>query len=300
MSAAPNSASPALPVANVFRTYYRLTKPGIIYGNVITAAAGFFLAAHGSIQFGRFLATLFGTSLVIAAACVTNNYIDRDIDKRMDRTKKRAIPLGSVSGRSALLYATLLGVSGFSLLAMFVNGLTVAAGAVGVVFYVALYAYAKRHSVYGTEVGSVSGAVPVMAGYMAAAGRFDMGALLVFIVLVFWQMPHFHAIALYRKKDYANAGLPVLPVVKGARTTKIRIIAYIILCGLAACALTVAGYTGYTYLTLMVVMTGIWLWRGLRGFKAADDAAWGRMMFGFSLLVLLAFSFGISLTQWLP
>lgn len=294
-----SSSSLALPIATV-RTYYQLTKPGIIYGNVITAAAGFFLAAQGSIHFGLFLATLAGISAVIGAACVCNNYIDRGIDAKMDRTKKRAIPLGSVSGRSALLYASSLGIIGFGLLAAYVNLLTVIVGLVGVVFYVVFYGLAKRHSIYGTEVGSVSGSIPVMAGYTAVTGHLDLAAWLLFLILTLWQMPHFYAIALYRQKDYAAAGLPVLPIVKGDQVTKLRIIAYIVLFGGASLALATYGYAGFTYAGLMLLVTGMWLWRGIAGFKTTNTVSWARMMFGFSLTVLLTFSFGIALTTWLP
>lgn len=289
-----------MPLLAVIKTYYRLTKPGIIYGNAITAAAGFFLAARGQIDFWLFIATLLGVSSVIAAACVCNNYLDRGIDAKMERTKKRALVEGSVTNRNALVYAAILGVVGFGILAVYTNILTVIVGVIGIVFYVVVYGLAKRRTIYGTEVGSISGSMPVVAGYIAVTGRFDMTAFLLFLVLTFWQMPHFYAIAMYRAKDYAAAGLPVLPVKKGMHQTKVRMLAYTVAFGLAACALTIFGFAGYSYLAVMVLASAAWLWRGFRGFKTMDDTKWARKMFGFSLVVLLAFSLGISFDNFLP
>ncbi len=287
-------------IATTLKAYYRLTKPGIIYGNAITAAAGFFLASRGAINFLLFIATLLGTSAVIAAACVYNNYLDRGIDAKMERTKKRALVQGAIKDRSALVYASILMVFGFGILMIYTNLLTVYVGVTGIVFYVVVYGLAKRKTIYGTEIGSVSGSMPIVAGYTAVTGRFDLTAILLFLVLTFWQMPHFYAIAMYRAKDYAAAKLPVLPVIKGMRQTKIRMIAYIVAFGLAAMSLTLLGHTGYIYLALIVVTTTAWLWRGIAGFKIMDDVKWARRMFGFSLVVLLVFSLAISFDRFLP
>jgi protoheme IX farnesyltransferase len=126
------------------RTYYRLTKPGIIYGNVMTTLAGFLFAgtwSRGSFDIVLLLATVCGTSLVIASACVANNYIDQDIDRTMERTKKRALVMGDISGRSAIIFSIVLGITGFGLLLGLVNVLTAAAGAVAFIFYVVLYGW---------------------------------------------------------------------------------------------------------------------------------------------------------------
>jgi heme o synthase len=272
------------------RTYYYLTKPGIIYGNVLNATSGFLLAAIllKSLPLGLYLATIAGTSLVIAAGCVCNNYIDRGIDKHMARTKRRALVTGKVSARGAMLYAALLGAAGFALLAAYTNWLVVVIGVVGLVDYVALYGYFKRRSVHGTLVGSVSGATPPLAGYVALTGRLDAAAVILFVMLVLWQMPHFYAIAMYRLKDYAAAGIPVLPVKKGMRHTKIQILCYVAAFTIAALALTAWGYTGYIYAVVMAVVCIGWLRLAMQGFGAVNDAKWARKMFFFSLVVTLA------------
>jgi protoheme IX farnesyltransferase len=174
----------------MIEAYYRLTKPGVLFGNVITAAAGFLLASKGTIDWLLFLATIVGTTLVIAAACVLNNYLDQDIDSVMERTKKRPLLTGDVSERGALIFCAVLFAIGFFILAFWVNYLVGAIGLVGFVTYVWLYgAMSKRRSIQGTLVGSVSGAMPIFAGYDAVAGQIDLGAILVFAILYIWQMP---------------------------------------------------------------------------------------------------------------
>jgi protoheme IX farnesyltransferase len=285
---------------DVVKAYYRLTKPGIIYGNAVTAVGGFLLASQGHVNAGLFFALLFGISLVIGSACVFNNYIDRDIDRLMKRTKGRALVSGAISGRDALIFATALVMVGSLLLGLYVNHLTLGIGLFGFFAYVVLYGVGKRRTVHGTVIGSISGAVPLVAGYCAVTNRLDLGALLLFAVMVFWQMPHFYAIAVYRMKDYAAASIPVLPIVKGLHQTKVQMLLYIIGFIIATSLLTVFGYTGYTYLVVMVLVGLWWLRLSLRGFKTSNDDRWARRLFGFSLIVVLTFSAMISLDVVLP
>jgi protoheme IX farnesyltransferase len=282
------------------RRYYYLTKPGIIYGNALTAAAGFLLAADWHIDWFRFVGLLLGMSLVIGAACVCNNYLDRNIDQKMERTSRRALVSGKVSVRAALIYAVVLFTVGQGLLLCYTNWLTVMIGLIAFIDYVALYGWAKRHSPYGTLIGTISGSAPITAGYTAVTGHFDTGALLLFLLMVCWQMSHFYAIALYRFKDYKAAGLPVMPVAKGAHRTKVEIIAYILAFEIVAVLLTLFHYTGLIYLVVMVGIGAVWLLRGLRGFRAKDNAAWGKQMFLFSLIVVLVLSVMTALGGWLP
>jgi protoheme IX farnesyltransferase len=284
----------------LLKAYYALTKPGIIYGNLLTAAAGFLLASRHHVDLWLLLATLAGTSLVIASGCVFNNYIDRDIDKKMARTKKRALVLKTIPAPGALLFAAIIGTAGFLILQVYTNALVVAIGLLGFIDYVILYGYAKRRSVYGTLVGSISGATPVLAGYCAARGHFDGGAAIVFLILATWQMPHFYAIAMYRYEDYKAAGIPVLPVVKGMQAAKTQILAYIIVFIIANSLLTICGYTGYIYLVVMVLLGLVWLGKGLRSFKDNNDSLWGRKMFLFSLIVILSTSAMLSVGARLP
>lgn len=284
----------------MFRAYYLLTKPGIIYGNILTTIAGFLLASRWHINFWLFAATVLGTSLVIASACVFNNYIDRKIDRKMARTKKRALVQGHIKGRYALALASILGIIGFIILIRYVNILTVGVGFVGFVDYVVLYGLSKRHSVFGTIVGSVSGATPIVAGYVAVTSRLDLGALLLFLILAFWQMPHFYAIAMYRHDDYKAAGLPVWPVRRGMASTKRQIFLFTLAFVVASLLLSFYGYAGYTYALIVGILGLSWLWRATQGFNAQDDRLWGRGMFLSSLIVIMGLSAMLSVGSLLP
>ncbi len=268
------------------QAYYQLTKPGIIQGNLLTAAAGFFLAARRHPNWTLLLATLLGITLVIGSSCVANNYIDRELDKKMARTKSRALATGVISVRSALIYATLLGLGGFTLLIIYTNWLTVGIGALAMVDYVVFYGLSKRRYPAGTLVGSISGAAPPVAGYTAVTGHLDGAALLLFVILVCWQMPHFYAIATYRLKDYKAASLPVLPVKKGVAATKRYVVGYVVAFIIATMLLYVFGYVGWIYAVVMTLLGTVWLGKGIKGFRATDTSKWARGMFLFSLIVI--------------
>lgn len=278
--------------------YYRLTKPGIIYGNMLTAIAGFLFASGVDIDWVGLVGMTVGLSLVIAAACVCNNILDRHLDEKMKRTRTRALVSGRISPAQASLYAAALLAIGITALVLLTNLLALMAAVLGFVFYVVVYGGAKRLSIYGTEAGSISGAAPIVTGYVAASGQFDIGALLIFLALVTWQMPHFYAIALYRAADYKAASIPVLPLVKGVRQTKIRMVIYIVAFALVIIAVFASGYAGVTFLAVMLVAVSYWLYAAYRDRKASDTI-WGRRMFGMSLKVLLVFSLLISVDAWL-
>lgn len=285
---------------NRFKIYYRLTKPGIIYGNMMNTAAGFFLASRLQVELKLLLATIGGTALVIASACVFNNFIDRDIDAKMTRTKKRALVSGIISSQNALIYATFLGILGFSMLAIFTNSLTLLLGIVAIITYVVVYGVAKRRSVYGTLVGSVAGALPPVAGYTAVTNRIDAGALILFLILVCWQMPHFYAIAIYRLQDYRSANIPVWPLVKGLRSTKIQILIYVFAFVLASLLLTAWHITGIVFAVVMSVIGLYWFYMGIKGFRSSNDNKWARGMFGTSLIVILILDVMLAVGSILP
>jgi protoheme IX farnesyltransferase len=279
--------------------YYRLTKPGIVYSNAMTAAAGFLFASDGHVKFWNLLILLLGTSLIIASACVFNNYIDRGIDAKMKRTKKRATANGKISALSVNIYATILGVLGFAVLAH-TNLTTFLIGVLAFFSYVVLYGIAKRKTIHGTLVGTIPGAASLVAGYTAVSGRLDLATLLLFLIMLTWQMAHFYSIAIFRLKDYKSAGLPVMPVVKGVKSTKLQIIAYIFVFIIVTIDLSFFGYTGLSFLFVMSGLGMYWLFKAIDGFKVRSDTKWARDMFGYSLIVLLVLSVMVSLNSFLP
>lgn len=283
----------------MIRQYYQLTKPGIIKGNAITAIAGFLFAANGNVNIILLFQMLVGISLVVASGCVFNNYIDRKIDKKMIRTHNRALATGEIPVINALVYGSILGILGVGILLFYANFITASIAILGFFFYVVMYSFWKRKSVYGTLVGSISGAVPPVVGYVAVTNRLDVGAILLFVTLTLWQMPHFYAIAIYRMKDYGEAGIPVLPIVSGVKAAQIHILLYI--CAfIVVCALfTFLGFAGYAYLVVVSLLNIIWLAIGIRGLSATDHTRWAKKMFGFSLLTLLVFCVMISINAFL-
>lgn len=292
------------PANTTMKRYYSLTKPGVLYGNVITGVAGFLLGAgyFGRFNIVLFVATIVGMSLVIASACVLNNVLDQDIDAKMERTKRRAMAMGEVANASAIIFSAVLGVLGIIILAVWVNSLVVAIGVFGFVVYVWLYgALSKRLSIHGTLVGSISGAMPVLAGYVAVADRLDVAALLVFLMLFFWQFPEFYSIAIYRKKEYARAKIPVMSVVKGVVSTKRQIFVYTVLFTVSSLLLTIAGYAGWIYFVVMALVNIYWIRIGLSGLsKNIDSDAWAHKMFHSSLIVLLVLSLMLAIGAYLP
>jgi len=283
------------------KALYRLTKPGVTYGNLITALAGYLFAAGGSIDWATFGALAIGTWGIIASACVINNYLDQDIDAVMARTKKRPLLTGEVTPRQALVFGALLGVGGTILLAMFTNYLVVGIGVIGWITYVWLYgALSKRKSVHGTLVGAVSGAAPILAGYVAARGSIDIGAVLVFAALFFWQMPEFYSIAIYRKKEYAAARIPLISIVKSVDTTIRHIFVHTLAFSVSVLLLPVFGYTSTSYAAIMGLGCLYWMYLAFQGLSTNKPEAWAKRMFRFSMVLLLVFSLLISIDIFLP
>lgn len=270
------------------KPYFLLTKPGIVMGNAITTFGGFALASRGQFDFRLFLATLIGLSLIVASGCVFNNYIDRNADQKMTRTQNRPLAKGAISSQKALILAAFLGLFGTLLLSFFASPIALALAVIGFTVYVFWYSFAKYRTVHGTLIGSIAGAVPPVVGYCAVSHRFDLGALLLFIVFALWQMPHFYAIAIYRLEEYAAALIPVLPIKKGIRATKIHMLFYT-LAFIAACfMLTLFRYTGPSFAITAIGFGLVWLWLALKGFQTDNDKHWARKMFIFSLIVVTA------------
>ncbi|GAA6129980.1 heme o synthase [Halopseudomonas sabulinigri] len=279
------------------KRYLLITKPGIIFGNLIAVAGGYFLAAQGQIDLTLLLATVIGLSLVVASGCVMNNCIDRDIDRHMQRTQGRVLVTGQISLQAAMAHGVLLGLIGFGLLWWFTNPVATLLAAFGFIIYVGFYSlWLKRTSVYGTLVGSLSGAMPPVVGYCAVTGQFDTGAALLLLIFCLWQMPHSYAIAIFRFDDYSAAGIPVLPVKQGIKVAKQHIVWYIVAFAGAALMLALSGFAGYGYLVIALLVSIWWLLIALSGYKQeVDDRVWARKLFGFSIIAITALSLMMSI-----
>lgn len=282
---------------NKLKTYYFLTKPGIVQSNALMAMAGYFYGAHGHVDVTVLIAVVIGIAAVIGSACVYNNIMDRGIDARMDRTRKRALVSGAVSVPAALSFATVLLLLGLTILYFGSNLLAAAVALFGHFAYVILYGYAKRVSIHGTLIGTLSGSTPPVIGYAAATGRLDIAAALLFVLLAAWQMPHFFAIAIFRRDDYKRAGIPVLSVVRGLEATRKQIIAYATLYLVAVLAFGIFGGASLL-LTLIVALASLyWLYLCFQPVGESIEK-WARRQFGWSLWVLLTMIGTISLDSF--
>lgn len=285
----------------MLKKYLFLTKPGILFGNFVTTLGGFFLATQGSVDFLLLFLTLLGTTLVVASGCVVNNVIDQDIDHKMQRTRNRALVKKTISQTVALNFALVLGVLGFAILWFEVNAYAFLFAVIGFVVYVGFYSlWTKRTSIHQTVVGSISGASPPVIGYVAVSGEFDVAALLVFIGYALWQMPHSWAIAIYRFDDYKNAGVPILPVARSIRRTKIESLIYVILFTVVMNAIFVLGYTHWVYAVILNALCIYWLYLSVIGFKAENDQIWAKKTFLFSVILITVLSFSFSFTSLSP
>ena len=275
----------------MLKHYFKLTKPGIIVGNLMTLSGGFCLASHGTLNVSLLLATLIGMALVIASACVLNNIIDRDIDKLMQRTRHRLTATDVASLKTLVIYASILGLLGMVILSLATNLLTVSLAIFGLLIYVILYSlWLKRTSLYGTLVGGVAGAIPPVVGYCAVTDQLTIVAIALFLILLCWQIPHSYAIAIFRLKDYTAANIPVLPVKKGVPYTKVSILVYIIAFTIVAVMPGVLGYTGWLYIIIASVLGIVWIMLGIQGLSTHNDTIWARKMFLVSIINIILLS----------
>lgn len=281
----------------MIKDYIKLTKPGIIMGNLITAISGFFMGAKHGFSWIEFLAILLGLTAIIGSGCVFNNYKDRFIDQKMDRTKTRALVQGIISKENAFRFGSVLVASAIVIFALFTNTLTLMLAMLGFIVYVNIYTPLKIKSEHGTLVGSIAGAVPPVIGYTASAHSFDFCALLLFFIITFWQMPHFYAIAMYRSSDYKQADIPVLPLVKGFHKTKLAILYYTILFVIASLSLYFFNFTGKSYFITALILGVMWLIAAIKGFYTSCDITWAKMMFKLSLVCVMGLSIALCLNH---
>ncbi len=268
-----------------WKDFLALIKIGIVNSNLITTFTGLWLALHFSGM--RFLDnldivffTLAGSALIIAGSCSINNFYDRDIDPYMERTKGRPTVNGKVQPLNALWLGLALITIGTMFL--FLTTLTAAViGIIGVFSYVVLYTmWSKRLYVSNTIVGSISGAVPPLIGWAAIDPGLSPIAWALFALMFAWQPPHFYALAMRRVEEYRAAGIPMLPVVKGFKVTKIHIVLWV------AALLPIPFFLvslGIPFLIMATLLNLGWLALGIYGYRVKDDIKWAKMMFVYSL-----------------
>lgn len=269
------------------RDYYLLVKPGIVAGNAYHVLAGIFLAYQFDWSWVTAVGVLVGTSAMIASACVVNNYFDRRQDAKMGRTKDRPLANGNISVPAAMLFAALLLAGGLGLLVATTNPLTVALGLIAYVSYSFVYTYLKYVTAYNTLVGTIPGALPGVAGYTAFSGQMDQVAWLIFVVLALWQLPHFYAIAIRRRKEYQATDFKFITAALSNRSLWLMITVLIVVYGVAFVCLALLTMH-WVFALAIGLAAGWWAWLSFQ--KPTDFTAWSKRVFLGSLVLMMVFS----------
>jgi protoheme IX farnesyltransferase len=273
------------PETTALKDFLALIKVGIVNSNLITTFTGMWLAfyfnnIHFLTQLDTIFFTIIGSSLIIAGAASMNNYIDRDIDHLMERTKSRPTVTGKISSGKVLAMSFAFIILGT--ISLFMTTFTAGfLGLIGVFSYVVLYTlWTKRRFVSNTIVGSISGAIPPLIGWTAVDPHIDLIAFMLFVIMFIWQPPHFYALAMKRCDEYRAARIPMLPVVKGFDVTKRHIILWV------AALLPLPFFMsalGNAFVVFATILNVAWLILGLYGYRMKDNLKWARLMFIYSL-----------------
>lgn len=281
--------------ARALRALVELSKPGVTRLVLITAACGA-LAAPGPMDLWLLAFAVVGTGLVVAGANALNMLLEMDSDAFMTRTRGRPLPTGRLSAEEALVFGVGVSIVGLALLAHFVSMAAVALAALALLSYVLVYTPLKRVTSAALYVGAVPGALPPAIGYAAVTGTFDAIALFLFGILFVWQLPHFAAISVFRREEYARAGLKVLAVTEGVTSAKWHIVVFALLLWGVSVLPSLLGYTGVVYGILAGLSGAAFAGWALRGLWARDDHAWARSLFLASMphLVLVMAAFMLS------
>lgn len=279
----------------VIQSYYQLTKPRIIPLLLITTAAGMWMAADGKVDPLLLLVTLVGGTLAAASAQTLNCIYDRDIDYEMLRTRHRPLPAGKVQPRDALIFAIALAILSFTILTVFANLLSALLALSGIVFYMGIYTHLlKRHTAQNIVIGGAAGAIPALVGWAAVTGSLSWAAWLLFALVFLWTPPHFWALALMIRDDYAKVGIPMMPVVAGEVSTTRQIWYYTLLVVPASFLLIYPlGESGIVYGVIASFLGSIFLKKAWQLKQASADKQLAKSLFKFSILYMMLLCTGI-------
>ena len=210
-----------------WRDYYEMCKPRVVFLMVLTSVVGMFLAVPGMVPISTLVLGNLGIALVAAAGAVCNHLIDRNIDLKMKRTHNRPLPQGRVGPKQTIIFASAIGLSGMSILLLWINPLCAWLTLASFVGYAFIYTgYLKHATPQNIVIGGLAGAMPPLLGWSAVTGTIDPGAVILVIIIFAWTPPHFWALAIHRKDEYEKSGVPMLPVTHGEQVTKLHIIFY--------------------------------------------------------------------------
>ena len=270
-----------------WRDYYELTKPRVVMLIVFTAIVGMFLSVRGWPGLVPLLFGTLGIGLAASSAAVYNHVLDARIDIQMMRTMGRPLPQGKLTQRSALTFATVLCIISMLILALLVNPLTAILTFVSLIGYAGVYtAWLKRATPQNIVIGGAAGAAPPILGWTAVTNEVEAGALLMFLIVFVWTPPHFWALAIARKDEYARVDIPMLPVTHGDAYTRLNILLYTVLLVLVTILPYLIGMSGLIYLVTALVLGARYLWFSVRMYREPEDVELPMRSFKFSISYL--------------
>lgn len=280
--------------------YYELGKPRVVALMVFTAWVGMLLVDPRVFPLQPFIFGTIGIGLMASSAAAINHVVDRRVDAKMFRTKARPIPSGNLSPAQSIIFAAVLGVSGLLVLLLWVNVLTAVLTTLSLVGYAFIYTlYLKRATPQNIVIGGAAGATPPLLGWTAVAGQVDPYALVLFLIIFTWTPPHFWALAIYRKDEYAKVNIPMLPVTHGDDFTRLQIIFYTLLLLVVTMLPFLMGVNGLMYLMGAVLLGGAFLYYALMMWYTKSPQ-WAIKTFVFSIVYLLLLFFFLLFDRYLP
>lgn len=257
----------------LLRSYYELCKPNVVYMMLICAFVGMLLAEESVSSFGYLFVSLTGIAFCAASAAAVNQVIDRNTDASMTRTDQRPLPQGELSPTHASLFALIIGILGALILYLYVNTLTMILTLSSLVGYAFIYTvYLKRATPQNIVIGGLAGAAPPLLGWSSITNTIDPYALLLVLIIFVWTPPHFWALAIYRKDEYAKESIPMLPVTHGVAFTKLQIVLYTIILFIVSVLPYVVLMSGEIYLFSALILSTIFLYYSINLYFSNDDA----------------------------
>ena len=257
---------------SIVRNYYELCKPNVVLMMLLCALVGIVLASETLLPLIDIIVPLIGIGLCSGSAAAINQIIDREADAEMDRTDKRPIPQGEISVRNASIFALTIGLLGVAILVFLVNSLTAILTILALGGYAFIYTiYLKRATPQNIVIGGLAGAAPPLLGWASVTNTIEPNALLLVLIIFIWTPPHFWALAIYRKDDYAKQSIPMLPVTHGVAFTKLQIVLYTIILFLVSLFPYIVLMSGTIYLVSALILSSLFLFYSVRLYLSDDD-----------------------------
>ena len=267
--------------------YFELCKPKVVYLIVFTAVVGMFLAVPGWPPLNALIVGTLGIGLAASSAAAINHLLDQRIDALMARTRDRPLPSGQLGIKQVLSFALILCILSMTMLVVWVNTLTAVLTFLSLIGYAIVYTvWLKRATPQNIVIGGAAGAAPPVLGWVAVTGTIDPNALILFLIIYVWTPPHFWALAIHRRHDYAAAGIPMLPVTHGVRFTRWHILFYTILLVIVTTLPFLTGMSGLLYLAGVTVLNIGFLWYALRLLSDHDEGL-PMQTFAYSVIYLM-------------